>query len=78
MRNWKRLEFPKVLVQYGEPFRLEQVDASSREEQQAGADYILERIRALHTNLATKGYRAAAREYRAQRARDEADRDDED
>src|SRR5437588_4586668 len=23
VRNWKRLQFPKVLVQYGEPFKLE-------------------------------------------------------
>ncbi len=78
VRNWKRLQFPKVLVQYGEPFRLEQVDESSREEQQAAADYILDRIRAIHTNLAAKGYRTVAREHRAQRAAAEAAEEDED
>jgi 1-acyl-sn-glycerol-3-phosphate acyltransferase len=72
VRNWKRLEFPKVVVQYGEPFQLEKVQISSREQQQAAADYILERVRALHTNLATKGYRAVGREHRAQRTRAEA------
>lgn len=77
VRNWKRLEFPKVVVQYGAPFRLEKKDAASREEQQAAADHILDRIRALHTNLATKGYGAVARELRAERARAAAADDDE-
>ncbi len=51
IRNWKRLEFPKVLVSYGEPFRFEVVPSPTREQQQEAADYILERIRAQHTEL---------------------------
>jgi 1-acyl-sn-glycerol-3-phosphate acyltransferase len=78
VRNWKRLQFPKVVVQYGEPFELEKVEEPSREQQQAAADFILERIRALHTNLATKGYRAVAREHRERRARAQAQEEDED
>jgi 1-acyl-sn-glycerol-3-phosphate acyltransferase len=62
VRNWKRLQFPKVLVQYGEPFRLEQVEHPSREQQQEAADFILERIRQVHSRLAERGYRATLRE----------------
>jgi 1-acyl-sn-glycerol-3-phosphate acyltransferase len=69
VRNWKRLQFPKVLVQYGEPFQLEKIEAPSREDQQAAADYILERIRKLHSRLAEHGYRSAVREQRERRAR---------
>ena len=47
-------------------------------QQQPAADYILERIRSLHTGLAERGYRAVAREHREQRARMEAEEEDED
>jgi 1-acyl-sn-glycerol-3-phosphate acyltransferase len=77
VRNWKRLQFPKVLVQYGEPFRLEMVPEPTREQQHQAADYILERIRALHSNLAERGYRAVAREHRRKRAEAEAAEEDE-
>jgi 1-acyl-sn-glycerol-3-phosphate acyltransferase len=51
VRNWKRLQFPKVLVRYGEPLRFQQVTEPSRELQQQAADVILKRIRALHDEL---------------------------
>jgi 1-acyl-sn-glycerol-3-phosphate acyltransferase len=51
VRNWKRLRFPKVIVSYGKPFRLERVEHSTRERQQQAADYILEQIRQLHGQL---------------------------
>ncbi len=51
VRNWKRFQFPKVIVRYGEPFRFEPVKEPSRERQQQAADVILERIRALHGEL---------------------------
>ena len=65
VRNWKRLQFPKVTVQYGEPFRYEVVEHSSREQQQAVADYVLEQIRALHTELARVGRHGARRAARS-------------
>jgi 1-acyl-sn-glycerol-3-phosphate acyltransferase len=67
VRNWKRLQFPNVTVQYGEPFRFETVEKSSREQQQEVADYILERIRELHAELARVGRRGARRAARAER-----------
>ncbi|HLY47739.1 MAG TPA: lysophospholipid acyltransferase family protein [Solirubrobacteraceae bacterium] len=65
VRNWKRLQFPRVTVQYGSPFRFETVEHSSREQQQEAATYILERIRELHSQLKLLGHRgslAAARD----------------
>jgi 1-acyl-sn-glycerol-3-phosphate acyltransferase len=65
VRNWKRLKFPKVTVQYGAPFRFEAVRESTREQQQEVADYILDRIRELHAELSRLGRRGAFRAARA-------------
>jgi 1-acyl-sn-glycerol-3-phosphate acyltransferase len=52
VRNWRRLQFPRVTVQYGIPFRFARIEASTREQQQEAADLILERIRTLHAGVA--------------------------
>ena len=41
VRNWKRLQFPKVTIQYGEPMRWEPIENPTREQQQAVADQVL-------------------------------------
>src|SRR3954470_6412097 len=46
VRNWKRLQFPKVTVHYGHPFRYERVEAPTREQEQAAADAIFAEVRA--------------------------------
>jgi len=51
IRNWKRLQFPKVIVSYGEPIRWERVEDPTRSQQQAVADEILEEIRGLYEGL---------------------------
>lgn len=51
VRNWKRLQFPKVTVQYGEPLRFEVVEHPTREQQQAAAEEIFARIKALYAEL---------------------------
>lgn len=51
IRNWKRLQFPKVTVQYGVPMRWEQVENPTREQQQLVADAVLIEIHRLHTRL---------------------------
>ena len=48
IRNWKRGHFPKVTVHYGKPVSFEPMEDSSRGQQQAAANEILRRIRALH------------------------------
>jgi 1-acyl-sn-glycerol-3-phosphate acyltransferase len=65
VRNWKRLQFPKVTVQFGKPFRFEVVGSATREQQQEAATYILERIRELHAELSRVGRRGARRAARA-------------
>jgi 1-acyl-sn-glycerol-3-phosphate acyltransferase len=59
VRNWKRLQFPKVTVQYGAPFKFDVVPDSTREQQQEAADYILDRIRELHAQLRLLGHRGS-------------------
>ncbi len=43
IRNWKRLQFPKVTVQYGDAMRWESVENATREQQQAVAEEVLDR-----------------------------------
>jgi 1-acyl-sn-glycerol-3-phosphate acyltransferase len=51
VRNWKRLQFPKVTVQYGEPVRWETVAVPAREQQQQVANEIFAEIRGLYAGL---------------------------
>ena len=43
IRNWKRLQFPKITVQYGDALRWDRIANPTREQQQAVADAILVR-----------------------------------
>jgi len=67
VRNWKRLQFPKVTIQYGEPIRWEQVENPTREQQQAVADQILIEIRSLYAGLEEHGRKGVLRRLREQR-----------
>ena len=51
IRNWKRLRFPAVRVQYGEPLHFEREPGATRERQQEVADAIFAEIRALYGRL---------------------------
>jgi 1-acyl-sn-glycerol-3-phosphate acyltransferase len=51
VRNWKRLQFPKVRVLYGDALRWEQVDEPTLDQQQAVADEIFARIKRLYATL---------------------------
>jgi len=55
VRNWKRLQFPRVSVSYGEPVRFDVIENPTRDQQQQAADLILDRIRELHTELQRAG-----------------------
>jgi 1-acyl-sn-glycerol-3-phosphate acyltransferase len=48
VRNWKRLQFPKVRVLYGEPFAYERVEAPTSDQEQAAADAIFAEVRRLY------------------------------
>jgi 1-acyl-sn-glycerol-3-phosphate acyltransferase len=66
-RNWKRLQFPKVTVQFGKPLRFEQVEEPTREQAQAASEVVFERVGVLHGRLQTQGRRGAVRAARAAR-----------
>jgi 1-acyl-sn-glycerol-3-phosphate acyltransferase len=55
VRNWKRLQFPRVKVVYGEPFRYERLESPTREQEQATANAIFAEVRALYDKATTPG-----------------------
>jgi len=67
VRNWKRLQFPRVTVQYGEPIRWEPIEHPTREQQQEVADQILVEIRKLYAGLEAHGRKGILRRLREER-----------
>jgi 1-acyl-sn-glycerol-3-phosphate acyltransferase len=67
VRNWKRLQFPKVTVQFGEPLRFEQVAEPTREQAQAASEIVFDRVKAIHGPLRGEGRRGAVRAAREAR-----------
>jgi 1-acyl-sn-glycerol-3-phosphate acyltransferase len=62
VRRWKRLRFPKVTVQFGEPLHFPVERAPSRERQLEVATEIAGRVREMYEGLATRnGDRASRR-----------------
>jgi len=55
VRGWKRLSFPKITVQYGEPLRFEVVEQPSREQQRDAACEIFDRVKAMYSQLEEHG-----------------------
>lgn len=50
-RNWKRLQFPRVVVAYAPPLRYPATQTSTRELQKAAADEVLGSVRTLYAQL---------------------------
>ncbi len=67
VRNWKRLQFPKVTVQYGDALRFERVEHPTNAQQQAVADEILTRIKALYAGLEEHGRKGIVERVRRER-----------
>jgi 1-acyl-sn-glycerol-3-phosphate acyltransferase len=67
IRNWKRLQFPKVTSQYGDAMRWERIEDPTREQQQAVADQILLEIRGLYAGLEEHGRKGVLRRVRDRR-----------
>jgi 1-acyl-sn-glycerol-3-phosphate acyltransferase len=55
VRGWKRLSFPKITVQYGEPMRFDVVADPTREQQLAAATEIFDRVKAMYAPLEERG-----------------------
>jgi len=67
VRNWKKLQFPKVTVQYGDAIRFESVQEPSRELSQKASEAIFEDIKTLFSGLHEGGRKRAVRAARAAR-----------
>jgi 1-acyl-sn-glycerol-3-phosphate acyltransferase len=67
VRDWKRLQFPKVTVQFGDPIRFERVDDPDRVQSQAASEEIFTRIKGLWHGLRQNGRTATVRARRAAR-----------
>jgi len=67
IRNWKRLQFPKAVVQYGEPLTFPREVSPSRERQQEVADEIFGHIKEMYAGLEQHGRRGIAARLREQR-----------
>jgi 1-acyl-sn-glycerol-3-phosphate acyltransferase len=68
VRNWKRLQFPKVTVQFGKPLRFEPVAEPAREQAQAASEIVFDRVKEIHARLQREGRRGAVRAARQARA----------
>jgi 1-acyl-sn-glycerol-3-phosphate acyltransferase len=66
-RNWKRLNFPKVTVLYGEPVRFEKVEDPTPERQQEAAQLVFDHVKALYDGLREGGRKTAVVRARAAR-----------
>jgi 1-acyl-sn-glycerol-3-phosphate acyltransferase len=64
VRSWKRLRFPKVTVQFGEPLSFPADDHPSREHQMEVATEIFDQVRAMYTALEEQGRRNVIRALR--------------
>jgi hypothetical protein len=64
VRNWKRLQFPKVTVSCGTPLHFAPIASPTREQRQEAADLGLDRIRAQHGELVRRGHRGSRRAER--------------
>jgi 1-acyl-sn-glycerol-3-phosphate acyltransferase len=67
VRNWTRLQFPKVTILYGDAIRWEQVHDPTRQQQQEVADQIFAEIKALYAQLEAEGRKGVLKRLRALR-----------
>lgn len=61
VRSWRRLRFPRVTVQFGEPLSFPVEQAPSRDRQLEAATQIFDRVRSIYDGLATRSEARAAR-----------------
>jgi 1-acyl-sn-glycerol-3-phosphate acyltransferase len=64
VRRWKRLRFPKVTVQFGEPISFPTEPSPSRERQLEVSTEVFDKVRAMYTALEQQGRRGVIRSLR--------------
>ena len=67
-RNWRKLQFPKVTVQFDKPLRFEQVEEPDKDQSQAASEIVFDRVKIMHSRLTGEGRASAQRAARAARA----------
>jgi 1-acyl-sn-glycerol-3-phosphate acyltransferase len=68
VRSWKKLVFPKVTVQYGEPIRFDVVETPDREQQLAAASEIFDSVRTMYAALDEQGRASVMKSVREKAA----------
>jgi 1-acyl-sn-glycerol-3-phosphate acyltransferase len=68
VRNWKKLQFPKVTVQYGDPIRFDRVEDPTRDQAQAASEVVFAAIETLYYGLQQNGRKQAVKAARAAHA----------
>jgi 1-acyl-sn-glycerol-3-phosphate acyltransferase len=64
VRRWRKLQFPKVTVQYGQPLTFEAVPDPTREQQLDCANKIFDRVREMYNILNEQGRGTVIRQRR--------------
>jgi 1-acyl-sn-glycerol-3-phosphate acyltransferase len=68
VRSWKRLVFPKVTIQYGEPVRFAIVAHPDREQQLEASREVFDQVRTMYAALDEQGRAGVIRSLRAKAA----------
>jgi 1-acyl-sn-glycerol-3-phosphate acyltransferase len=61
VRKWRKLRFPKVTVQYGEPITFEVVQHPTREQQLEAAQTVFDSVKEMYAALESQGRAVGAR-----------------
>jgi len=64
IRRWRKLRFPKVTVQYGEPISFQQVANPTKEQQLEASTQVFNRVREMYVALDESGRRGVIRSLR--------------
>ena len=64
VRGWRRFQFPKVTIQYGEPLSFPVKENPTREEQHQVADQVFDHVRAMYVDLERNGRRGVLKRLR--------------
>jgi 1-acyl-sn-glycerol-3-phosphate acyltransferase len=67
VREYKRLRFPKVTVQYGEPVTFKKVENPTREQSQETSEQIFHRVRKMYEALDAEGRKGVVARLRRER-----------
>jgi 1-acyl-sn-glycerol-3-phosphate acyltransferase len=65
VRGWKRLRFPKVTIQFGEPVSFPQNSSPTHEEALEVSRQVFDRVKAMYVVLEAEGRRGAAKRIKA-------------